>query len=126
MCPGTENKLSSPSDLDQQYRSLKKRYENCEVVMGNLEITSIDRSRNLSFLKVGGACRRAPPLSLALIGPPYGAVQKKSFKIFKKFALEIGGSSWSGRMWWLPLLPQCKSICIRSLCESPVFASFLT
>ncbi|XP_075904754.1 receptor tyrosine-protein kinase erbB-4 [Nelusetta ayraudi] len=51
VCPGTENKLSSPSDLEQQYRTLKKLYENCEVVMGNLEITSIERSRNLSFLK---------------------------------------------------------------------------
>uniref|UniRef100_A0A8D0ASJ6 Receptor protein-tyrosine kinase n=1 Tax=Sander lucioperca TaxID=283035 RepID=A0A8D0ASJ6_SANLU len=50
-CPGTENKLSTLSDLDQQYRTLKKLYENCEVVMGNLEITSIDRNRNLSFLK---------------------------------------------------------------------------
>lgn len=52
VCPGTENKLSTLSDLDQQYRTLKKLYENCEVVMGNLEITSIDRNRNLSFLKV--------------------------------------------------------------------------
>lgn len=52
VCPGTDNKLSSLSDLDQQYRTLKKLYENCEVVMGNLEITSIDRNRNLSFLKV--------------------------------------------------------------------------
>lgn len=52
VCPGTENKLSTLSDLDQQYRALKKLYENCEVVMGNLEITSIDRNRNLSFLKV--------------------------------------------------------------------------
>uniref|UniRef100_A0A671YAD3 Receptor protein-tyrosine kinase n=1 Tax=Sparus aurata TaxID=8175 RepID=A0A671YAD3_SPAAU len=51
LCPGTENKLSTLSDLDQQYRTLKKLYENCEVVMGNLEITSIDRNRNLSFLK---------------------------------------------------------------------------
>lgn len=54
VCPGTENKLSTLSDLDQQYRTLKKLYENCEVVMGNLEITSIDRNRNLSFLKVRG------------------------------------------------------------------------
>ncbi|KAM6893714.1 receptor tyrosine-protein kinase erbB-4-like [Xenentodon cancila] len=51
VCPGTENKLSTLSDLDQQYRTLRKLYENCEVVMGNLEITSIDRNRNLSFLK---------------------------------------------------------------------------
>lgn len=52
VCPGTDNKLSTLSDLDQQYRTLRKLYENCEVVMGNLEITSIDRNRNLSFLKV--------------------------------------------------------------------------
>uniref|UniRef100_A0A8C1VEK5 receptor protein-tyrosine kinase n=1 Tax=Cyprinus carpio TaxID=7962 RepID=A0A8C1VEK5_CYPCA len=39
------------SDLDQQYKTLRKFYENCEVVMGNLEITSIERNRNLSFLK---------------------------------------------------------------------------
>uniref|UniRef100_A0AAV2LBF4 Uncharacterized protein n=1 Tax=Knipowitschia caucasica TaxID=637954 RepID=A0AAV2LBF4_KNICA len=52
VCPGTQNKLSTLSDLEQQYRTLKKVYENCEVVMGNLEITSIDRNRNLSFLKL--------------------------------------------------------------------------
>ncbi|KAG5261873.1 hypothetical protein AALO_G00289550 [Alosa alosa] len=51
LCPGTDNKLSTLSDLDQQYRTLRKLYENCEVVMGNLEITSIERQRNLSFLK---------------------------------------------------------------------------
>uniref|UniRef100_A0A672GQI3 receptor protein-tyrosine kinase n=1 Tax=Salarias fasciatus TaxID=181472 RepID=A0A672GQI3_SALFA len=48
---GTENKLSTLSDLEQQYRTLRKYYENCEVVMGNLEITSIDRSRDLTFLR---------------------------------------------------------------------------
>uniref|UniRef100_A0A673I598 Uncharacterized protein n=1 Tax=Sinocyclocheilus rhinocerous TaxID=307959 RepID=A0A673I598_9TELE len=52
VCPGTDNKLSTLSDLDQQYKTLRKFYENCEVVMGNLEITSIERNRNLSFLKV--------------------------------------------------------------------------
>ncbi|XP_035984524.1 receptor tyrosine-protein kinase erbB-4-like [Fundulus heteroclitus] len=30
---------------------MRKYYENCEVVMGNLEITSIDRSRDLTFLR---------------------------------------------------------------------------
>uniref|UniRef100_A0AAR2L7J8 Receptor protein-tyrosine kinase n=1 Tax=Pygocentrus nattereri TaxID=42514 RepID=A0AAR2L7J8_PYGNA len=44
-------KLSTLSDLDQQYHTLRKFYENCEVVMGNLEITSIERNRNLNFLK---------------------------------------------------------------------------
>ncbi|GCC29955.1 hypothetical protein chiPu_0008399 [Chiloscyllium punctatum] len=51
MCAGTENKLSTLSDLEQQYRALRKNYENCEVVMGNLEITNIDRNRDLSFLR---------------------------------------------------------------------------
>uniref|UniRef100_A0A8C5F8R4 Receptor protein-tyrosine kinase n=1 Tax=Gadus morhua TaxID=8049 RepID=A0A8C5F8R4_GADMO len=51
LCAGTENKLSTLSDLEQQYRTLRKYYENCEVVMGNLEITSIDRSRDLTFLR---------------------------------------------------------------------------
>lgn len=52
VCAGTENRLSTLSDLEQQYRTLRKYYENCEVVMGNLEITSIDRSRDLTFLRV--------------------------------------------------------------------------
>lgn len=52
VCTGTDNKLSTLSDVDQQYKTLRKFYENCEVVMGNLEITSIERNRNLSFLKV--------------------------------------------------------------------------
>ncbi|MGH0120620.1 UNVERIFIED_CONTAM: hypothetical protein FKN15_009985 [Acipenser sinensis] len=53
ICAGTENKLSTLSDLEQQYRTLRKYYENCEVVMGNLEITIIDRNRDLTFLRVG-------------------------------------------------------------------------
>ncbi|MGH0124437.1 UNVERIFIED_CONTAM: hypothetical protein FKN15_055346 [Acipenser sinensis] len=53
VCAGTENKLSTLSDLEQQYRTLRKYYENCEVVMGNLEITIIDRNRDLTFLRVG-------------------------------------------------------------------------
>ncbi|XP_016410309.1 receptor tyrosine-protein kinase erbB-4-like [Sinocyclocheilus rhinocerous] len=58
VCPGTDNKLSTLSDLDQQYKTLRKFYENCEVVMGNLEITSIERNRNLSFLKGNcGTCK---------------------------------------------------------------------
>uniref|UniRef100_A0A674I5A3 Receptor protein-tyrosine kinase n=1 Tax=Terrapene triunguis TaxID=2587831 RepID=A0A674I5A3_9SAUR len=51
VCAGTENKLSSLSDLEQQYRALRKYYENCEVVMGNLEITNIEHNRDLSFLR---------------------------------------------------------------------------
>uniref|UniRef100_A0A3Q3GYP0 Receptor tyrosine-protein kinase erbB-4 n=1 Tax=Kryptolebias marmoratus TaxID=37003 RepID=A0A3Q3GYP0_KRYMA len=54
VCAGTENKLSTLSNLEQQYGTLRKYYENCEVVMGNLEITSIDRSRDLTFLRQVG------------------------------------------------------------------------
>ncbi|TTN33611.1 Receptor tyrosine-protein kinase erbB-4 [Bagarius yarrelli] len=50
LCEGTDNKLSTLSDLDQHYYTLRKFYENCEVVI-NLEITSIERNRNLNFLK---------------------------------------------------------------------------
>ncbi|KAG2459438.1 ERBB4 kinase, partial [Polypterus senegalus] len=68
VCAGTENKLSTLSDLEQQYRNLRKNYENCEVVMGNLEITNIDRNRDLSFLRActnfndSGACVTHCPL----------------------------------------------------------------
>ncbi|XP_069790067.1 receptor tyrosine-protein kinase erbB-4-like isoform X2 [Narcine bancroftii] len=51
VCAGTKNKLSTMSDLEQQYRALRKNFENCEVVMGNLEITNLDRNRDLSFLR---------------------------------------------------------------------------
>ncbi|XP_010770548.1 receptor tyrosine-protein kinase erbB-4-like [Notothenia coriiceps] len=68
VCPGTENKLSTLSDLDLQYRTLKKLYENCEVVMGNLEITSIDRNRNLSFLKLSTTLANVSLSTLTLRG----------------------------------------------------------
>uniref|UniRef100_V9K829 Receptor protein-tyrosine kinase n=1 Tax=Callorhinchus milii TaxID=7868 RepID=V9K829_CALMI len=51
VCAGTENKFSSLSDPEQQYQQLQKMYNNCEIVMGNLEITNIDAKRNLTFLK---------------------------------------------------------------------------
>ncbi|XP_069761509.1 receptor tyrosine-protein kinase erbB-4-like isoform X2 [Narcine bancroftii] len=51
VCAGTENKLSSLSGQEQQYQQLQKMYTNCEIVMGNLEITNIDANRNLTFLK---------------------------------------------------------------------------
>ncbi|XP_078390692.1 receptor tyrosine-protein kinase erbB-4-like isoform X1 [Cetorhinus maximus] len=51
VCAGTENKLSSLSGQEQQYQQLQKMYMNCEIVMGNLEITNIDANRNLSFLR---------------------------------------------------------------------------
>lgn len=64
VCAGTENKLSSLSDLEQQYRALRKYYENCEVVMGNLEITSIEHNRDLSFLRVSNLLFISSPSSV--------------------------------------------------------------
>ncbi|KAG8124653.1 hypothetical protein E2320_019891 [Naja naja] len=71
VCAGTENKLSSLSDLEQQYRTLRKYYENCEVVMGNLEITSIEHNRDLSFLRNCGDWGNTlfAPKELHLIDP---------------------------------------------------------
>lgn len=66
MCPGTLNGLSVTGDAENQYQTLYKLYERCEVVMGNLEIVLTGHNADLSFLQV-----RAPtplcnlfPLSL--------------------------------------------------------------
>ncbi|GCB72764.1 hypothetical protein scyTo_0002175 [Scyliorhinus torazame] len=53
VCAGTENRLSSLFGQEQQYQQLQKMYVNCEIVMGNLEITNINANRNLTFLRVG-------------------------------------------------------------------------
>ncbi|XP_038642460.1 receptor tyrosine-protein kinase erbB-4-like isoform X1 [Scyliorhinus canicula] len=51
VCAGTENRLSSLFGQEQQYQQLQKMYVNCEIVMGNLEITNINANRNLTFLR---------------------------------------------------------------------------
>lgn len=57
MCAGTLNGLSVTGDAQHQYQTLHKMYNNCEIVMGNLEIVLIDHSQNLSFLQVrAGGC----------------------------------------------------------------------
>uniref|UniRef100_A0A803WB90 Receptor L-domain domain-containing protein n=1 Tax=Ficedula albicollis TaxID=59894 RepID=A0A803WB90_FICAL len=38
-------------DAQHQYQTLHKMYNNCEIVMGNLEIVLIDHSQDLSFLQ---------------------------------------------------------------------------
>ncbi|XP_026785125.3 receptor tyrosine-protein kinase erbB-4-like [Pangasianodon hypophthalmus] len=49
---GFDNKLSTLSDLDQHYYTLCMFYENCEVLVGNLEITNTEHNCNLDFLKI--------------------------------------------------------------------------
>uniref|UniRef100_A0A8C2SSV3 Receptor protein-tyrosine kinase n=1 Tax=Coturnix japonica TaxID=93934 RepID=A0A8C2SSV3_COTJA len=51
VCAGTLNGLSVTGDAQHQYRTLHKMYNNCEIVMGNLEIVLIDHSQDLSFLQ---------------------------------------------------------------------------
>ncbi|XP_078716744.1 receptor tyrosine-protein kinase erbB-4-like [Lampetra fluviatilis] len=51
VCSGTENKLSLSATRDLQYQALRKTYEHCQVVLGNLEITNIGADKDLSFLR---------------------------------------------------------------------------
>uniref|UniRef100_A0AC11CUD8 Erb-b2 receptor tyrosine kinase 3 n=1 Tax=Ovis aries TaxID=9940 RepID=A0AC11CUD8_SHEEP len=51
VCPGTLNGLSVTGDAENQYQTLHKLYEKCEVVMGNLEIVLTGHNADLSFLQ---------------------------------------------------------------------------
>ncbi|XP_028917874.1 epidermal growth factor receptor isoform X1 [Ornithorhynchus anatinus] len=51
VCQGTGNKLTQLGTLDDHFLSLQRMYNNCEVVLGNLEITYVQRNYDLSFLK---------------------------------------------------------------------------
>uniref|UniRef100_A0A8C3RUK6 Erb-b2 receptor tyrosine kinase 3 n=1 Tax=Chelydra serpentina TaxID=8475 RepID=A0A8C3RUK6_CHESE len=51
VCAGTLNGLSVTGDAQHQYQTLHKMYNNCEIVMGNLEIVLIDHNQDLSFLQ---------------------------------------------------------------------------
>ncbi|XP_064409383.1 epidermal growth factor receptor isoform X2 [Latimeria chalumnae] len=57
-CQGTNNKLTLLGNPEDHYNVLRKTYNNCEVVLGNLEITYMEPNHDLSFLKtireVGG------------------------------------------------------------------------
>ncbi|XP_056131234.1 receptor tyrosine-protein kinase erbB-3b [Lampris incognitus] len=50
VCPGTQNGLSSTGSQENQYKLLKDRYDGCEIIMGNLEITQIESNWDFSFL----------------------------------------------------------------------------
>lgn len=66
MCPGTLNGLSVTGDAENQYQTLHKLYERCEVVMGNLEIVLTGHNADLSFLQV-----RVPDLLLPIPPSPH-------------------------------------------------------
>nr|XP_040060574.1 receptor tyrosine-protein kinase erbB-3a isoform X1 [Gasterosteus aculeatus aculeatus] len=50
VCYGTKNGLSTTGDSELQYTLMKDMYTGCEIVMGNLEITMMDHTRDFSFL----------------------------------------------------------------------------
>ena len=52
VCQGTSNKLTQLGTFEDHFLSLQRMFNNCEVVLGNLEITYMQSSYNLSFLKV--------------------------------------------------------------------------
>uniref|UniRef100_A0A669EQ57 receptor protein-tyrosine kinase n=1 Tax=Oreochromis niloticus TaxID=8128 RepID=A0A669EQ57_ORENI len=51
ICDGTKNSLSTTGNSEIQYNLMKTRYNNCDIVMGNLEITMMDHTRDFSFLE---------------------------------------------------------------------------
>ncbi|XP_041029716.1 receptor tyrosine-protein kinase erbB-2-like [Carcharodon carcharias] len=51
VCPGTDMKLELSFSLENHYYTLRKQYENCREVQGNLEITHLTGNHNLSFLQ---------------------------------------------------------------------------
>lgn len=52
VCLGTDMKLSLPSSLENHYEMLRLLYTDCQVIHGNLEITHLHGTPDLSFLKV--------------------------------------------------------------------------
>lgn len=52
VCTGTQNVLSMTGNSDIQYNLMKDMYTGCEIVMGNLEITMMEHTKDFSFLKV--------------------------------------------------------------------------
>ncbi|XP_038634544.1 receptor tyrosine-protein kinase erbB-2 isoform X1 [Scyliorhinus canicula] len=51
VCPGTDMKPDLSFSLENHYYTLRKQYENCHEVQGNLEITHLTGNRSLSFLQ---------------------------------------------------------------------------
>lgn len=52
VCSGTQNVLSTTGNSEIQYNLMKDMYTGCEIVMGNLEITMMEHTRDFSFLQV--------------------------------------------------------------------------
>ncbi|XP_051985705.1 receptor tyrosine-protein kinase erbB-3a [Xyrauchen texanus] len=51
VCTGTQNLLSVTGSSEVQYKLMKEMYTGCQIVIGNLEITQMENSRDFSFLQ---------------------------------------------------------------------------
>uniref|UniRef100_A0A3Q2QFV4 receptor protein-tyrosine kinase n=1 Tax=Fundulus heteroclitus TaxID=8078 RepID=A0A3Q2QFV4_FUNHE len=51
VCTGTHNGLSMSGNSEIQYNLMKERYNNCNIVMGNIEVNMMEHTRDLSFLQ---------------------------------------------------------------------------
>ncbi|XP_078542411.1 receptor tyrosine-protein kinase erbB-3 isoform X2 [Lissotriton helveticus] len=51
VCAGTINDMSISGGSTEQFLAMVQMYNNCEIVLGNLEISMLDPERNLSFLR---------------------------------------------------------------------------
>lgn len=60
VCTGTMNGLSVTGEAEYQHLTLKNMYNNCHIVMGNLEIVLVENNKDLSFLKVKFKYRYRP------------------------------------------------------------------
>lgn len=67
VCPGTQNGLSSTGSQENQYNLNKDRYNGCEIVMGNLEITQIESNWDFSFLKVKKLASLILPINSSVV-----------------------------------------------------------
>lgn len=52
VCTGTQNVLSTTGNSEIQYNLMREMYTGCDIVMGNLEITMMEHTRDFSFLQV--------------------------------------------------------------------------
>lgn len=78
VCLGNDNKLTQIASAEDHYNFMKRMYNGCQVVLGNLEITHLKRNHDLSFLQdiqeVGGyviiainAVKNIPLVNLRII-----------------------------------------------------------
>ncbi|XP_018426750.1 PREDICTED: epidermal growth factor receptor-like [Nanorana parkeri] len=51
VCMGTTNIMSLMGTVDEHYQMIKKMFSNCEIVLGNLEITFLEHYHDVSFLE---------------------------------------------------------------------------